>query len=356
MKKHLLLLIAASSFITAGAQITLTQADIATAGNTFRRGNDTIFSGIIGPGGTNMTWNYTGSLDIDYVDTISFVNPNTLPSFSTFPTSNIGIKFGSFADGYGISSPTSLSLIGQAGTFFGVYGELEFTDPEKLMEFPCTFGTTYTDYVEYGAQVEYTTTGVDSVRLKTMKNKSVNVDGWGSLTTLSGTYNVLRQMEYTTQIDSIWIHTPGFPPIVPPSWQFYTEQLDTTYHYAFWSNGTGYPVAEIDSSYNATAGAFEVTANWILAPGVSLKENNTVSGSLVYPNPAADAVTIRLTNAPQTNYEIEVYTAIGTVVKRADVSGAKNVVAIDELSPGFYLYRAVSKEGAVLGQGKFQKN
>jgi hypothetical protein len=356
MKKQLLLFVAAASFYTATAQITITQSDIGSPGDVIRRGNDTIFAGIIGPGGTNMTWNYTSDLGIDYVDTISFVNPSSMPSYSVFPTSNLGIQIGNFADGYAVLTASSLSMIGEAGTFFGVYGELQFSDPEQLFQLPANYGDNYTDLVIYGAEVAYSTTGVDSVRLKTTKNKTVDIDSWGSMTTLSGTVNVLRQKEFTTQIDSIWIHTPGIPPFIPPGWQFYQEQFDTTYHYGFMANGLGYPFAEIDSSYNANTSAYDVTASWTLAPGVGLKETAKASGSIVYPNPASNAVTVMLANAPQNAYTIEVCNIMGAVVKSVNASGSKNVIATEELNPGLYMYRIISNEGAMLGQGKFEKN
>ncbi|HEY1040324.1 MAG TPA: hypothetical protein VGF30_13000, partial [Bacteroidia bacterium] len=61
MKKQLLTLLSFGAFFAVNAQITFTQSDIAPVGFFMSRGTDTAYTeSPVGPGGTNMTWDFSG--------------------------------------------------------------------------------------------------------------------------------------------------------------------------------------------------------------------------------------------------------------------------------------------------------
>jgi hypothetical protein len=112
MKKQLLSIFALMSFGAVTAQITITQADVASLGYVIFRGTDTTFTETpIGPGGTGMSWDFSGIVD-DTGDTLAISDPVVLPNYSDFPSSNIAIINGG-GTAYGILNSSSLSIIGQ---------------------------------------------------------------------------------------------------------------------------------------------------------------------------------------------------------------------------------------------------
>ncbi len=347
MKKQLLCILSIGAFFTTKAQITVTQADIASVGFQIFRGTDTTFTETpIGPGGANMSWDFSGIVD-DIGDTLDLVDPNTLPAFGQFPTSNLGIVFRG-ATAYSFLSANSLSIVGQAIEFQGQSYPLGVSPTETIIDFPANYGDAYTDSSVSSGQFSYTAqAGIDSARVKSTKVKLVSIDAWGSLIIPFGTFNVIRIKEDISQYDTIDIHTPGFPPFLPPSWNnFQTDETITT-HYSYWANGIGYPVMEVDSLL-ATG---EVNVTWLLqTPQVGLNEFAKNTDTKVFPNPASDNVFIRLEK--NTEVSVEVYDLQGKLVQQTNTKGAVVQVNVSKLEKGLYVYKVTANDGSYATQGK----
>jgi hypothetical protein len=146
--------------------------------------------------------------------------------------------------------------------------------------------------------------------------------------------------EEIIQYDTIDIHTLSIPPFIIGSWQnFQTDETHTT-HYSFWANGIGFPVMEIDSLH-ATG---EVNVTWLLqAPEVSIKEQIVSSNAMVYPNPAKDVVTIKLSQ--NSLAVIEVTDVLGKQVKLLSNQKIASTLNVADLTEGIYVYKVTYANG-----------
>jgi len=340
MKKQLLSIFALMSFGAVTAQITITQADVAPLGYVIFRGTDTTFTETaIGPGGTAMSWDFSGIVD-DEGDTLAISDPAVLPNYSDFPGSNIAIINGG-GTAYGILNSSSLSIIGQTANVAGTDIVVDVNPVELVINFPANYNDSYSNSSTAFGEFEYTAqAGVDSARIKSVKDKQVEIDAWGSLVIPFGTFNVIRVKESIVQYDTVDAHLTGFPPIVPPSWT--NVQVDETHttHFSYWANGIGFPVMEADSIH-ATG---EVNVTWLLqAPEVSIKEQVVSSNSMVYPNPAKDMVTIKLSQ--NSLAVIEVTDVLGKQVKMLSNQKIASTLNVADLTEGIYVYKVTYANG-----------
>lgn len=350
MKKQLLLLCSLTAAITTSAQITITQADIAPIGTVVYSGTDTFYVGTpVAPGGANMTWDFSNLID-DTGDTLAFVDATTLPDYSSFPSSNFGVLTGD-GTGYTILNSTGLRAIGQVASIQGQPLKAYLNPPETIIKFPANYNDAYSDSSIAFAQFPYSgQAGVDSVRMKITKVKQVNIDAWGSLTVPFGTFNVIRQREDIVQDDTIDAHLTGFPPIVPPSWTNVQTSQTIKTHYSYWANGVGYPIMEVDS--DVVSGQVDIT--WLLqSPQAGIKEQITANSSLVYPNPAADNVFIKLGQNEVAT--VEVIDMVGRQVRVINNQSVVAAINLNGLSNGLYSYKIVYKSGKH-ESGKFVVN
>jgi hypothetical protein len=339
MKKQLLSIFALMSFGAVTAQITITQADIAPLGSEIFRGTDTTFTETqIGPGGTNMSWDFSGIVD-DTGDTLVLQNPTILPNYADFPTSNIAIINGG-GTAYGILSSADLSIIGQTANIAGTDIVVDVNPAEIVVDFPATYNDSYFNSSRAFGEFPFTATGIDSARVISVKEKQVDVDAWGSLIIPFGTFNVIRVKEEIVQYDTIDIHTLSIPPFIIGSWQnFQTDETHTT-HYSFWANGIGFPVMEIDSIH-ATG---EVNVTWLLqTPAIGIKEQIASTNAMVYPNPAKDLVTIKLSQNGLAT--IEVTDVLGKQVKMLSNQKIASTLNVADLTEGIYVYKVTYANG-----------
>lgn len=339
MKKQLLSIFALMSFGAVTAQITITQADVAPLGYVIFRGTDTTFTETpIGPGGIAMSWDFSGIVD-DRGDTLAISDPAVLPNYSDFPSSNIAIINGG-GTAYGIINSSSLSIIGQTANVAGTDIVVDVNPAEVVAIFPSTYNDSYFNSSRAFGEFPFVATGIDSARVISLKEKQVDVDAWGTLIIPFGTFNVIRIKEEIVQYDTIDVHSPGFPPFVPPAWQnFQTDETHST-KYSYWANGIGFPVMEVDSSH-ATG---EVNVTWLLqAPEVSIKEQIASSNAMVYPNPAKDLVTIKLSQNSLAT--IEVTDVLGKQVKMLANQKIASTLNVADLTEGIYVYKVTYANG-----------
>ncbi|HEY1038626.1 MAG TPA: T9SS type A sorting domain-containing protein, partial [Bacteroidia bacterium] len=281
---------------------------------------------------------------------IAFVDPTTLQGANNFPTANLGIILSGQGQAFGVSSASSVQLIGQGVVVQGYPVLLKINPAEKLFEFPSTFGTSWTSHsVAKSNGIPFTQqAGVDSVRITITTDKDITVDAWGSLTTPLGTHNVLRQKEHAITTQQVEVHTTG--PFPPAGWYPYPafDQTDSTLKYNFLANGVGFPVMEIDT--NLVDGNVDVT--WLIeTPQVGLNEFTKTTDPRVFPNPAGDNLFIGLDK--NTDAIIEVYDLQGKMVLQTEAKGVVAQLNVSKLEKGIYVYKVKAKDGSFAAQGKF---
>lgn len=344
MKKPLLLISSFLLSVTGFAQITVTSADVATAGTTVVMGRDTMATVTIGSAGTNKTWNFS-SLTPDEVETLDFVAPASTPYAAQFPGANLSMiqtTPGGTSYIYLVSNSSTVSVDGVAdATLFA-----DFNPNEQIISLPATYGTPINSTTKFTVRMPYTAvTGYDSLMIKSMKTKNGSFDAWGSLTIPLGTFNTIRQYELQRTTDSIFIHAVG--PFPPAGWYFAQESKDSTYHYAWWTNGKASSLVEIDSTVGSTGDVRFMAAN----PGPTNVASAVSQSSNVYPNPASEM--INFVYDGNGNTELVIFNVTGSKVSHLVMQPGINQVDVQSYPAGMYLYSQRDATGKVVKTGRF---
>jgi hypothetical protein len=355
MKKQLLLFTSVIAVFTASAQITITDADIATVGKTILQKNDTMPTVSIGNSGASQTWNLA-ALNSHTTDTMYFVNPAGLPNASQFPSSNLGIKMrqqGQNTNVFANISSANLRALGIGatvdimGTPYNVV--LKNNPAEIISNFPATYNTTFNNnYVTKGSFYFGIDPGigftVDSVRLVSHVNKTVTFDGWGSVTTPMGTYNSLRVETLKHNSDTISGYIAMFG-----MWIDFQTTMDSSKTYDWWANGIGFNLASVTVDW-VTENA--ISATWLPSlPTVGINEYTSAESVNVFPNPAQNVVNFMVDASKAQS--IQVYDITGKMINAYTVSVNNPQIDITSFANGIYSYSVVGKNGVVLNRGKF---
>lgn len=333
--------------ISASAQITVTQADIASIGTVVKQARDSVPTVMPGPAGANQTWNFSTLMSHE-VDTLTFTNPAWTPNAASFPSSNLAVvfspQFGNPGVSYLNSSPTGLWVLGEGDQSM----ILDYNPDQLLIPFPATYGTNYTNTYSYTMKQAYTGfPGIDSIMFKETTSKTGNFDGWGNLTTPLGTFATIRSKDLEVMTDSVWIHSTG--PFPPAGWTFSQASKDTTYRFGWWANGVGFPLAQIDSS--RTGGIME--ADWLQASPAttSMAPLTSENGVSLYPNPANSFVNIVIPDNDAN--ALTIYDASGRAVRTVSLSSNYTLISTEDLPAGMYFYVTTGKSVNTSYRGKF---
>jgi hypothetical protein len=352
MKKRLLSAVTILCLGTASSygQISLNQYDMGTIGLQIQQAHDTLppAGTMPGPKGANQTWNFAG-ISQDFVDTVTFTNPSWTPNGSNFPTANLAILAGG-AVIYITNTSTSATSPGVAADFTGSGNMVSAknTPPEVFMNWPATYGNNFQQTLRRTAKFYYGQdpgigVTIDSVRLRATVIKTDTLDAWGSVTTPMGTFNSLRVKEYIVEYDSIdaYVQFVG--------WQNDAiVQQDSTLTYSWWAKNIGYQVVQMTMDIpNDTV----TSVSWLRTTPSNTSVNElSVGASVIYPNPASDAVTFVIDNTDASM--ITVYDVTGRIVNTVSVTGLNTTrLNVSEWSNGIYSYRVTDQAGNLLQRG-----
>jgi hypothetical protein len=332
------------------AQVTLTQSDIAPFYTTILVNNDTTPTVTEGNPGANQTYDLS-ALNAQGADTLVFSDPNWTPNGANFPGSNEVLIYNtSQAFIYFANSSTSSQISGQAIDPLGTgIIDVAFSDFEKVLDFPFSYNSTFSDvargtaytYLGYDPGIGFQ---VDSVRIKTTIIKTSTADGYGDVITPLDTFNTLRINTIRRQIDTIDIQTMN-------TWIYdAVVQEDSVRNYTYWTNGIGFPVAEL-SDYQDLG--VITSATWIPSLpqyNVGISEFAAKPNMTVYPNPSIEIVTF-VSNGSNASV-IYIMNASGQIVRSANVTADQTSVNVSDFASGIYFYQAVNKDGVIVEKGK----
>jgi hypothetical protein len=221
------------------AQITLTSTDFPASGQTYRISlADTLLAIDPQPSGEDFTW------DFSFLESVSqseeaWVTPfeTNILYFLLFGTSNLaqevllpaipGLELTDAFNFYQRSS-ASFSQTGLAGLFTGIPIVISFEDADRLAAFPLTYGSIDSDVSAFEFEVPTIAT------LREERSRESLVDGWGTLISPYGTFDVLRQIAIVNIRDSL-SGSPG---------EFVLERQ--TIEYRWLGAGSGVPLLQID--------------------------------------------------------------------------------------------------------------
>lgn len=194
------------------AQIVLTQANVPAAGDTLFYGRDTSVADIdIGMAGADQAWDFS---QLQAETTFQLIASDTTmdEDVENYPGANLIItaeQVKTFIE----SSDTAVYILGGGVPEAAAFGleVVKFIPPQKLFEFPATYGTEFintyaVDATVAGALID---PSLDSVRLVRRATATVVIDAYGTVKTPLNNYETLRQRTETVNADSIYVRFFG---------------------------------------------------------------------------------------------------------------------------------------------------
>jgi len=335
------------------AQITITQSDFPTAGDTLRYSVASNAFGIVpGNDGANQSWNFNqlqsgsqylesfkpmGQAEIFYQFAFgplspnpasyfkSELNPITLPAQASITVTD-QVNFYRKTSNYFMQSGIGAKLNG-----FPV--PIAYDNPDKPYQFPLTYQRR--DTVPFSFNINIPSLGFYG---KTAVRTSY-VDGYGSLTTSYGTFNCLRVKSIILARDSIFLDTLNFG---------FGINLPKEIRYTWIAQGEKYPLLDITANEIPFVNIEQVTRvvyrdKFIIVAGIN-NEDKINDLFAAYPNPCHDQFTMKLSKVDQ----IVLMNMAGAMVYQQvlKVDELKNqTISIDtrNLSSGMYVLCSYEK-------------
>lgn len=317
MKKLLTILLLSIAMI-GKAQITITTADLPTAGSSYILASDTLYTDIISPGGPNQVWNYSQLMNHGQ-DTLLFQSAAGTPYVSNFPGATMAVN--SPADSvwaYFISNPNGLYLKGaytySVGGIGGVSNIALVYNPAQIYApTPFTYGSSRNEVSRFQLDINSMS---PHIRVIHRTETTLTGDGYGSLTTPYATYaNTIRIKSVDLSYDSIYVDLLGFG--------FYTlaqTSQSQVSSYKWYKNGNPSLVLNLNADSLATLVS---GADFLYVPG-STGINSVANQESIksYPNPASDILVIDIPKELKSESTLQIYNNAGQLI---------NTVAINDL-------------------------
>ena len=207
---------------------------------------------------------------------------------------------------YSFFNNTSASY-NNAGVLYTISGlpiPLKYNSSDVIYKFPLEYGNAGSSFADYEFGVD------DFGYIKKEINRSNIVDGWGTLTTPYGTFDVLRLKSEVVEFDSIYVDSLG---IGLPLYREYTE-------YSWLANNQKIPLLKITSSFG---GAIVTYVDSLRFPS-AINNNIAVNDVMVFPNPTTHFVNISLDLFSASDVLVEIIDSNGNNVANKSVKNQKS--------------------------------
>jgi len=338
----------------AGAQITITAADMPILGDTPRYSFvDPTAQFNLSNTGAGITWNYStlaaiaqqqdkyvtvtgagysqggisaSAYGYQVADTLEF---NGAPAYLTKVYTFFSLNASRFA------------AVGFAGTVVGPLTlpvSAPYSDEDEWLNFPCTYNRYDSTTFRFTASVSIFGS------IMTKGYRKTRVDGWGTIVTpkLTTPTPVLRVRSEVVEIDSVDVAGTkyGFP--------------RHSVEYQWWANGLRYPALWVTTDMSTGTEIPTAARYWDgtkpVPAGIAQAQGPQLTQLLVYPNPAAGR-NVRV-KVPQgwKQYETALYDATGRMLK---MTSGTDAVATENLPAGNYTI--IVRSGDKYGVAQFVK-
>ena len=329
-------------------QITITNTDFGGGSDTVRFTNASNLTADFVSTGANHTWNFTqftpASQTVKRFGPISEISG--FPLYVYGPAASANYKASYYMDAnipldqvagflpiqlddifqYSRKTADSLTLLGLSMTVNGTAIPAKSDTIETKYSFPLVFGNVHFSrgYTKLNLTPFYDAQWIQH------RTRTTTVDGWGQLTTVYGTFDVLRVKHEITENDSIfyngtWIELP-----IPNS----TE-------YEWIANGEKLPLLKMSTSSiggNEQITAMEYRDNRVLG----VNELTDVS-TFIYPNPTADILHVNLDRKVS---EIQLVDVSGRIVFSDRNPQLLNDYSLAEFQAGVYQLVITNESGS----------
>jgi len=337
-------------------QITIGTADLPYAGLNITQEEDTTSTTLsAGTPGAGKTWSF-GAMLPQKASSIMFTTPGATKYSAVFPTSNLADStVGGNGHYYFINNSSEFAVEGvQEYVSDPTYGvtflvELNLNPVFTQAQLPGSYGQIYSG-VSYGKD-EFAPTGIvalvyDSIKVTTQITYSDSIDAWGTMTTPTGTYPVLRQNHHEVDIDSANGRSSA------GKWSN-LQASNTAYHQYNWYT-TGANFILVQMNVDPVTGAYLNTKwdNSVPATAGIQELSQSSDGILAYPNPCTSQITFQATSKNDAQY-ISVFDITGRQVEKLSIASGMISLNTSSYAGGMYLYNVLDKSGNIVGRGKF---
>ena len=274
--------------------------------------------------GSAVTWDFSGlTMKTSAATTESFMASSAVASSSLFTGDTLaGTKNNSTYYFYKKNpSPEKFELLGS----YNSSSTVVYSNSKVIYAWPISFGTTYTD----------TYSGTESATLYSTINGtlSANASGNGTLI-LPGNDTYTNVLQLTTTDKWVKGDTTGI-----------SSTTVTTTRYDYFHSLQKFPLMTItymnsktDTLQSVSTATLEV--NYLVAVG--LNDYNFDASYAIYPNPARDHFSVKLSNPSASTCKMDIYNALGELVK-SEAAGNNTVInkeiKLSDLTPGMYIVK-----------------
>ncbi len=333
------------------AQITIDKNDMPSAGDTVRRSLALNFENYdFEMTGEDFTWDYSDLLPLSQsVDTFISVNETPIiyrlffltsanlasPELGDFSFADVELK-----DVYSFYNNKSSGYYyaGFAATLSGIPIPFKYSDPDRIYHFPMDYGDVDSSFS--GLSFEFPNVGY----IKIEKKRVNTVDGWGTLITPYGTFEVLRLKSEVDEYDSIFLDSLniGFP----------VTNQHTEYKWLA-KNGKE-PVLEVNDDF---LNFFVYYVDSVRNINVGMPDNPGYEDPVVnlYPNPVHDGFALSLNLKTQGKVTIRLFDINGQnmgTLKEGNFNSGSVLLRFNMndyiTSPGKYLISIETAKGRIV--------
>jgi hypothetical protein len=337
MKNKLLAFFAVLLFPSACfAQITINKSDMPSAGDTLRLSTSTPSQSInLNQTGANYTWDFSQLQPINQtIDT--FFAMSALPkSYYLFFSGGSFATHTNVPDSIGPITLTNVYTIYQLNSSeyggLGVGEEIDglptpiaYDSLDVLYTFPLNFGDVDSSHTSYAIPIP-------TIGFIGEKRKRVNeCDGWGTLTTPYGTFNVLRVKSTLESIDSIYVNALSFGISIP----------SVTYQYKWLAKGEGEPILEIDAADVLDSPVITEISyrDSDRTKSAGINKPASQDGLTIFPNPVSNKLNFSTTASSLVTMRLSIYSVYGIpVYHQTDFTENTTCIDIANLPSGIYI-------------------
>jgi hypothetical protein len=325
IKKLLLIIFIATG--TVHAQITLSGSDFPHANDLYLMSDATAFQGMDQAlTGANYSWDYSllstttigqhndtifDVSGMNLIYTIVFGDNIIAPHRSNHSRHGMDFTLAgqiSITDVYNFyyNNSNDYHQSGFGAEVNGVPVPTPYTPHDRIYKYPVDFGNV--DSSASGYEVSLPNLLYYSVS----KNRINEVDGWGTLITPAGTYNVLRLKSTIYEHDSVFLDTLGFG---------YGFDVPTQVEYKWLGQGEGVPLLQVNEVGGTVTSVIYKGSNILGTPSIT-KNNFAIN---VFPNPAVGLLFIDFPMQNAGDVEVIVTGVTGNIISsKTQHTGAGN--------------------------------
>jgi hypothetical protein len=318
MKNVLRIVALVAISVTSFAQITLTQANVPSVGET--SGSYSASAVTFDPSATggNANWNITSYNFSDDEYNSTYVTPSSTPFAAEFPTANIATAQGVDPDisyTYFRSAGNGLYLLGIATNAGGSETILVPDNEVLVIPFPMTMGTGWSSVyrLTYEAVPGFSVTNVDSSRIE--------IQAWGTMTTPLWTESCLKALNHSFNASYLNGQQQG-PTTERWSYAWFTLNPSRTVDFDNQSaTGPNYTNGEL--TYSVSGTTHTPSQRGPVAESFKLSQN--------YPNPFNPTTNLPVELAKSAKVDVTIYNEMGQVVQSMnfDLSAGQHDLPID---------------------------